>query len=208
MIKKVNQFKTLTFGVQPRSSLVHAEDYKIYEFLNIEKYNAIIAGGCALSWYQHQPVGLKDIDLWFDTQDHLNEMSRFLSDYSFNRRAFQSANAETWECTADNNKTYRIQLIKNYFYTDIHEVINNFDISVCQIATDGNTWYHSDQFCADLKEKRLRFVKNTPGSLKRLIKYWGYGFQPDDNTLHMIINNSQIKWDFSEETDGDYADAF
>lgn len=207
LLKK--EFKDIKIAPKPASSLVHPDDYAVYDFLNIQKYNGIIAGGCALSWYQNQPVGSKDIDIWFDSQDNYNNMSQYLSGYPFNRLSFQTANAETWECTVNSkeHRVQRIQLIKNFFYTDIQEIINNFDISVCQIATDGTNWYHSDKFCIDLKEKRLRLLKTTPTSLKRLIKYWTYGFQPDENDLQLIINNPNTTWDFTDSTDEEYADA-
>ena len=191
-----------------RPPAVHDNDKVIFNFLDIEKYRAVIAGGCALTWYQNQPVGLKDIDLWFPNEQKLTQMSAWLLGHSFCRKAYDTKDAETWEIRNSLKKgPYRVQLIKNRFYTSPADVVDAFDITVCQIATDGYNWWHGDQFCQDLKQRRLRFTKTHPGSVKRLLKYWTYGFQPSDLELQMIMDNPETNWDFETQTDEGYANA-
>lgn len=186
---------------------VHSDDKVIFNFLNPTKYKAIIAGGCALAWYQNQPVGKRDIDIWFPNETHFNKLSNWLLSHSFCRKTYDTKDAETWEVRNSSTNQYRVQLIKNRFYKDQKDILDAFDITVCQIATDGNTWWHSDQFCQDLKDRRLRLTKTHPSSVKRLIKYWTYGYQPDDTALQMIIDNPETTWDFVTTTDEEYANA-
>lgn len=187
---------------------VHNDDRVIFNFLTPLKYRAIVAGGCALAWYQNQPVGVKDIDLWFPNEQKLVQMHERLLGHSFCRKTFDTKDAETWEIrNTPRGPNYRVQLIKNRYYTSPQDIIDAFDITVCQIATDGDTWWHSDQFAQDLKNRRLRLTKTHPGSVKRLIKYWTYGFQPDDAALEMIINNPETNWNFEHSTDEEYNNA-
>jgi hypothetical protein len=187
---------------------IHNDDKVIFNFLILLEYKAIIAGGCALAWYQNQPVGKRDIDIWFPNEQKFVQLSDRLLSHSFCRKIYDTKDAETWEIRNSlTGPNYRVQLIKNRFYTSPQDVIGNFDITVCQIATDGNTWWHSDQFCQDLKDRRLRLTKTHPSSVKRLIKYWTYGFQPSDLELQMIVDNPDTMWDFTNETDEGYANA-
>lgn len=188
--------------------LVHPVDTKIFHLLTYIGADIVVAGGCALSWYQQQPVGLKDIDVWFKSQRNFDRLSEFLNrEESRCRKVYDTENAETWKITISTEMVYRVQLIKNKFYNRPEELIEDFDITVCQIATDGHTWWHSDRFCQDLKDRRLAMTKTHPGSVKRLIKYWTYGFQPDDAVIQQISVNPETKWDFSNQTDEEYANA-
>jgi hypothetical protein len=187
--------------------VVHPGDQQIYTRLNIKGHEAIIAGGCALSWYMNQPVGKRDIDIWFPNQKRFEAMSQeLLSDSKF-RKVFDTKDAETYKYQRPDSEYYRIQLIKNRFYNHPSDVISAFDITVCQIATDGETWWLGDQFSQDLKNRRLRLTKTHPGSVKRLIKYWNYGFQPEDAELQVIIDNPETSWDYETNTDEEYANA-
>ena len=46
-----------------------------------------------------------------------------------------------------------------------------------------------------------------PDALKRLVKYWTYGYRPVDGLLDAIQNNPAAKWQFGAETE-DYQNAF
>ena len=42
-----------------------------------------------------------------------------------------------------------------------------------------------------------------PSSLKRLIKYWTYGYTPSDELLQSLIDNGEIEWIF-DNSEGSY----
>lgn len=186
---------------------IHPDDRTIFNKLKLEKFNAVIAGGAALSWFQHQPVGNKDIDIWFKSKQDFLNMSNHLTGLEF-RKQFDSEYAETFRAASTGViEDYRIQLIKQPYTDSPNELIKNFDISVCQIATDNNSWWFGEHFLQDLKNKKLRLIKIKPNSLKRVLKYWSYGFQPDDDLLNNVINNPETIWDFTTNTDEEYANA-
>jgi len=164
-----------------------------------------IAGGAALRWYQDRSVGENDIDVF--CRDHGQAQSVIERIKSYNRFCVkhESDNAftidyhrkDSWE------KRWCIQMITRRYFPDIESVIESFDLSVCQIATTGNEWVLGDQTARDIREHRLRFVGDLqPDALKRLVKYWCYGYRPVEGTIEAIQNNEQANWRFSE--DGEY----
>lgn len=189
------------------TALVHPNDRTIFDKLQLHKFNAVIAGGAALSWFQHQPIGNKDIDVWFKTKRDFLNMSEHLIKLEF-RKQFDSEYAETFRAASTGViEDYRIQLIKQPYIDSPNELFKQFDISVCQIATDNNSWWFGEYFLEDLKNKKLRLINLKPNSLKRVLKYWSYGFQPDDEIINNIMNNPDTIWDFTTNIDEEYANA-
>lgn len=109
-------------------------------------------------------------------------------------------NAITYTVSIDkDHPTWKIQLIKRNYYNTVKDVIDDFDITVCQIALDNIVEpVVGPQFAEDVAAKRLRFNKVTPGSAKRLIKYWTYGYIPSDNTLQLVIDYPELDLKVSE----------
>lgn len=194
------------FGIPYFSHIIPVSDQAVMKVLDIKKYNAVVAGGCALAWYQQQSVGHRDIDIWFPDQTSFDQMSNHLKSQN-HRLAYNSNDAETFKVSLTPNDLYRVQLIKARFFQNPTNILDNFDISVCQIATDGNTWWVGKDFVQDLKNRRLRIIKHHPGIAKRMLKYWTYGFHPNDQDLQMIIDNPESNWDFATNTDEEYANA-
>lgn len=191
------------------SMIAPSLDVSFLNCLELNKYGAYIAGGCALRWYQDLPVGNHDIDVWFTSSESLEEMKASLfSQIKFKHCniIFQSDNADTIELELD-DITYRVQLIKKYYNT-IDELLERFDISVCKVATDGNSWILGKDFAQDLRHRRLRVTAHHPKILRRVMKYWTYGFEPMDYTLHTIIESADTEWDFQQKETEDYDNAF
>lgn len=182
---------------------VHPSDIKIMNQLDVRKYNAVVAGGAALRWYQNLPVDSHDIDVWFNDESSMSEIEKHIArKYTLK---FSSENAQTYEINID-NKEYRVQLIKPKSNQNlpVQELIESFDITVCQIATDGVKWWISDSFMRDLLDRRLTFTKYTPKTVRRLVKYWTYGFTPDSKTLETITTDPQIMWNYESSNSDDY----
>jgi len=118
-----------------------------------------------------------------------------------------SERAETYEIQFyGSDSLHKIQLIKSRYHDDYKELINTFDISVCQVATDGDSWWVGDYFIRDLRDRRLRMVHQNAHSLKRMIKYWAYGFTPDDETIQSVIDYNDTQWTFDNVESEDYHD--
>lgn len=94
---------------------------------------------------------------------------------------------------------WKVQLIKRKFYDTVQEVIDDFDITVCQIALDEFVKPVTGKlFAEDVAAKRLRFNRLSPGSAKRLIKYWTYGYTPSDEVLQSVIDHPDLDLKVSE----------
>ena len=195
---------------------IHSTDLPIIDRLCNVRSKFWIAGGTVLNWYQHKPAD-SDIDLFFHSEKDFDKMNKlFTNAYEIStsidsvlpkfavKKTYETVNSDiliTDRHASENAVTYsvtisgashplwKVQLIKRRFYKNIEAVIEDFDITVCQIATDSyNKIATSKHFAEDVAAKRLRFVNMTPSSAKRLIKYWTYGFTPTDEDVQSVID--------------------
>lgn len=169
-----------------------------------------IAGGAALRWYQGLPVGENDIDVFCANAKQAADVLERIKSYGRHHTKFESENAVTLDYHTKDNYTHRwtIQIITRRYFNSLEEVISNFDITVCEVGTGGNEWLLGPFTARDIRERNLRFkLPLQPDALKRLTKYWCYGYRPVDGTIEAIQNNPNAKWKFGAETE-DYQNAF
>ena len=168
-----------------------------------------IAGGACLKWFQGLPVGGSDIDVFCKNAIQAQQVIERVKSYGRFHVKFQSENAVTLEYHRkdDLGASWTIQVITRRYFADIREVINNFDITVCEVATTGNEWELGPFTARDIREKNLRFkMPIQPDAPKRLLKYWIYGYRPVEGTLEAIRENPDTRWIYSVEED--YNNAF
>ncbi len=74
--------------------------------------------------------------------------------------------------------TFEIQAIHVAFYNNIEQVIDSFDFTICQFATNGTQLYTGKYSLYDLGKKRLVVHRITYpiASMRRMIKYTKQGF--------------------------------
>ncbi len=110
---------------------VHPNDWVPVSVIDPNKKSGPwIAGGAVLKWYQSQPVGESDIDVYCSSPMQVERiLQSFYDKLSFTKR-HESENAVTLEVYKD-SETWTVQVIKKNFYTDMQKVIDSFDISVC-----------------------------------------------------------------------------
>lgn len=168
-----------------------------------------IAGGACLRWYQGQPVGESDIDVFCINAHQAKQVIERIKNYGRFHVKFESDNAVTLDHNnkADWNKRWTIQVITRRYFGSLQEVIDNFDITVCQIGTGGDQWILGENTARDIREKNLRFTEPLQAdAMKRLTKYWTYGYRPVEGTIEAIQNNPNSRWEFNMEED--YQNAF
>lgn len=169
-----------------------------------------IAGGAALRWFQNQPVGENDIDVFCANAKQAADIIENIKSYGRYSTKFESENAVTLDYWSKDeyDKRWTIQVITKRYFASLDEVINNFDITVCEVGTAGNEWRLGPFTARDIRERNLRFkLPLQPDALKRLTKYWTYGYRPVEETIEAVQNNPVAKWQFSAETE-DYQNAF
>lgn len=187
---------------------VHPDDFEPVTIVSPDLKNGPwIAGGAVLQWYQGQPVNHSDIDIFCKDENQIADLlNTFYSrDHS---KKWSSDNAETFDYyRRKDNKTWRIQVIKRRTFKSIQDVIDSFDISVCQIATAGNEYITGSKTIEDIKNKKLRFkYPLQPDAVKRYTKYVCYGYLPDPDLCKAIAENEDSKWNFNMQED--YNNAF
>ena len=169
-----------------------------------------IAGGACLRWYQGLPVGDSDIDVFCANAKQAADVIENIKSYGRYSVKFESENAVTlsYHSKDDYSKNWTIQIITRRYFSSLEEIISNFDISVCEVGTAGNQWQLGPFTGRDIRERNLRFkIPLQPDAMKRLIKYWAYGYRPVEGTIESIQNNPNAKWQFGAETE-DYQNAF
>lgn len=167
-----------------------------------------IAGGACLRWYQGLPVGDSDIDIFCKDEKQAKDIIDKIKSYGRFSTKHESDNATTLSYhTKDGGKYWTLQVIKRRYFNSLQEVIDNFDITVCQIGTGGQEWLLGKFTARDIREKNLRMqYPLAPDAAKRLAKYWTYGYRPVDKLVQDIQQNPGALKEFA--VDGDYENAF
>jgi hypothetical protein len=162
-----------------------------------------IAGGACLRWYQGQPVGENDIDVFCASAEQAKTIIDNIKSYGRYSTKYESDNATTISYyDKQNTKYWTIQIIKRRYFKTLQEVIDNFDISVCQIGTGGQEWLLGKNTARDIRERNLRMnLPLQPDAAKRLAKYWTYGYRPVDGLLSTVQKNPVAKQMFQSNED-------
>ncbi len=167
-----------------------------------------IAGGACLRWYQGMPVGENDIDVFCKDAVQAAKVIEQIKSFGRYSTKYESDNATTLSYgNAKGDRRWTLQVITRRYFNSLKDVIDNFDITVCEIGTCGNEWELGAFTARDIREKNLRFkLPLQADAVKRLTKYWTYGYRPVEGTLDYIINNPTSKWEYA--IDEDYNNAF
>lgn len=209
--------------------VVHPNNVEFVEIIRPTIENGPwIAGGAALNWYLGKPVLKNDIDIFCRSHKQFEELLNRIRSYGTiggNKRSFEVAatpNAVSYRCesskytkgmTSFNDwdlsglEDYRaygttLQIIRRRFYENYEDVLRNFDITVCKVLTDGNTFILDDQTREDIENRVLRVSKHNPHIVKRIVKYWTYGYVPSRETLEYVSKHPHTE--FTQFTDYDY----
>ncbi len=169
-----------------------------------------IAGGAVLNWYRNQSIGESDIDVFFKNQMQFDVCFGKLMSQGRANMVYNSENAITLHLHSDNGILKRVQLIRKEWFANSKQVIDKFDITVCQLVTDGYSLELGEKTAQHIKDNILEFTLDVPNkdAVKRLLKYITYGFLPDKDVVkYMIDNHQEFNWKFNG-TESDYDAAF
>lgn len=169
-----------------------------------------VAGGACISWLSGQPVtNNSDIDVFFKNKHQIDcVMKRLSEEFNAYRPIIETPNAMTFEIKDSRySRSHLVQLITFKLFEDVEELFNHFDISVCKIATDGNAWKFGENTMHDFNNRILRMdLPLKPDALRRLTKYWTYGYEPTSELFEEIFAATNLNTKFKE--DGEYNNAF
>lgn len=187
---------------------IHADDIEPVSIVNpnLER-GPWIAGGACLRWYQGLPVGESDIDVFCANAKQASDVIEAVKSYGRFSTKFESENAVTLDYFGKDNGRWTIQVITRRYFASLDDVINSFDMTVCEIGTCGSEWQMGPFTARDIREKNLRFKQPlAPEAVKRMVKYWTYGYRPVDGLIEAVQENPVGRWTFTN--DEDYNNAF
>jgi hypothetical protein len=135
-----------------------------------------IAGGAVRRTLLGEGVSSSDIDLFFADAEQLAKTASALEGIGA-KLGKKSEHAKEYMAKIGDAE-YRLQLISIGFYANAPAVLDSFDFTICQFATDGEVLVAGDYALWDLGRKRLAIHKLTyaVASLRRVLKYTGQGF--------------------------------
>jgi len=165
-----------------------------------------IAGGCARCLWQDEPIN--DIDIWVGNPAQILDLTNRFHEHLGVGITFSTDNALTFDyfplkgddgwCN-DNNK-WKLQIIVRKKFPNLESVFNDFDFTVCQIATNGEgKFYTTEQVIEDLHTRHLRLSRfNNEGFLERWAKYTMYGFNMSKEDLRKNLNDNTLVWSLGD----------
>lgn len=179
-----------------RRLLGHKFGSRLAEYLNLNmEQGPWLAGGAVRKIYLGQNIGHSDWDVWFRSAEQFDRASKLVQELGADV-AYSSGNATTFKYELE-NETHNIQLIRRRFFDSAEQVINQFDFTICQLITDGNTIKIGQQTALDLDRKLIRSVSTQlqPYIISRLVKYMVYGYYPCRSLVETIKSQAlAINW--------------
>lgn len=184
--------------------------------LNIEE-GPWLAGGSVRRLFDGSQYEA-DFDLFFKNEKQLQEYKEKFIDSEvqiFREETDHSINIQLPMLEGILNKIYnnihtcsstvKVQLIKIY-HPDVDALLDSFDYTLCQFATDGDCLVVGGTSLRDITSKiclpnKITYPKS---SMRRLLKYAKQGYTIDDSTFDAILkaasNGEILERDFSTAT--------
>lgn len=183
---------------------VHSDDLEPVFVIEPSEKGPWIAGGAVLKWYQGQPVGGSDIDVFCTNSTQASAIIANLKRHGETYVRADTENALTLDYTSlSTKKTWTVQVIKKHYFTNPQDLINKFDITVCQVATNGQSYILGQTTAHDIRTHTLRMIfPLQTEALRRFIKYQAYGYKPVPGLLASILDATTTNWEIQES--GDY----
>lgn len=144
----------------------------VLDLLNCSKH-LWIAGGSVLKYVIKEELGSSDFDVFFKYK-----IDRLILQHILKEKGF-GLSKNTFNAITYTKDDIIIQLVKQE-YSCMMDCIEDFDLSICKFATDGNTVYtfkHSLEHAAN-RIFDLDRINNPPSTEGRILKYWLAGFEP------------------------------
>ena len=132
-----------------------------------------------------------DFDFFFTDEETMKRVKDDLAETLVLKDARE--HCDTFTATIA-GKTRTIQFIKISWYGDAESVIDSFDFTLCQFATNGHKLWCGDYAMFDTGRKRLAVHKITypVASLRRLLKYTRQGFYACNGCLAALLASGAL----------------
>ena len=153
-----------------------------------------IAGGAVRRLMLGQDLIDADIDVFRSTDSKRDAYLSELDKVGLSK--FVTEMATTYKMKHGDD-IQKVQVITGRLHNTVETLLDDFDFTVCQFATDGNYIVYLNTAKDDLENGILRKSenarKNNPGILKRFIKYANYGYQAVAGLMPYVMNAEATK---------------
>lgn len=144
-----------------------------------------ICGGAPRRLFQGKSLEEGDIDFFFRDSKSWLEFTKALEDHEL---IIATKRAKTY-----NVNGLKVQMINRQHYESLDKVFQDFDFSVCQIATDGKNLACTKQGQRDIQDGLIRFAPQGTVAkhtlVQRMAKYVGHGFVPEPGLFELIVKS-------------------
>lgn len=149
-----------------------------------------IAGGAVRRAVKGEKSIDSDVDLFFANADQLSAAAKSMESSG----AVKCAETEHVVGYSINfeGALIPVQLIRIGYYADAASLLDSFDFTICQFATDGESLIVGEFSLFDLARRRLALHRLTYGvaTVRRLIKYTRQGFTACGGVLADILESA------------------
>lgn len=157
--------------------------------------NIWLAGGALRTLLDSDTVSkfspeVTDIDLFFDSPLSKKDTEEYFKEHP------ETTWKKVFECpegkltTYKNKKTgWKVQLITVNYYSNAEALLESFDFTVTQFATDGEYFWMGESSYDDVTNKRLRWnvITYPSSSLHRMTKYVKKGFHMREEDYNEFV---------------------
>jgi hypothetical protein len=160
-----------------------------------------VAGGSLLR--THLGISINtDVDFFFKDKQ---QYEKYITDVTTSPNFIVLNSQETkWHTTLTidyKGSRYLLQLIHKKFFTSACNLLDSFDMNICQIAFDGKHLYHAEKCLEQIKDRQI-IVENLKFPnifMERALKYSKLGFNMSREEIAKFFNLcSRIKNDPSQ----------
>lgn len=173
---------------------------KLVSYLELDINNGPwLAGGIVRKIYTNESLKLSDWDIWVTSPTQYGIVYNKL--HALTEDVISTINADTFKIEY-NQEVHSVQVIRNVTFDNVTDLLNQFDFTICQLATDGNTTILGEHTAADLRTKTIRLTDNTvrKNITSRLVKYVTYGYKPSIELYNQMIGEkTSIDWRSTNE---------
>lgn len=191
-----------TYGTMPLFDLKVKGTWnaRLEKIAQILPKDAYIAGGFLRAMIAGEDELGGDVDFFFHTEvafDKTLEMIRNPSSVKDGKKVFNYYSLPEQETikklrivNAESVAQFRpdLQLVRLFWFDSPQHVIDSFDFTVCQFATDGTTLWFGPKSFEDIETKTIRWHRETGdgiNALNRIIKYQQKGYKISAEGFHL-----------------------
>lgn len=141
-----------------------------------------------------------DFDFFFRDAEQLDEFRKDVEAAGL-IKVRETAHHVHYRGRLDGSIERDVQLIRFAFYANPEAVIDSFDFTICQMASDGEKLFLGEHTLWDLGRKRLAVHKITfpVSSMRRMLKYAKQGFTACNGCLAALlmasVDNPELRMD-------------